>query len=577
MGDYGIEINDTFLDFYPDTVLSFELNSPLYFGDDANEIQGSFMFSVNVPLSPGNRLLLQNPQLVDNARRFVKSVACGVWVEGVQLFQGTLDVVDSAERSVNVRVLINMLQPLKELQMNALNVGTFPVGRITTAELEAEMLATVQNPEAYNYVFVPVHNTAFFVTLSTFALAFDEFQNYYDLTTAAFSVQEGGAVTPFLKLNYVLSRLFAHVGYTLNNDFQTTVELQQLLVYNAYTLFSKLGATGHFDVPLNKCLSTTKANEFLKTVCSTFAVAPFANAFTQQVTLKCFKDLLTNAAKSDWTSKVVGLKQVSQSDEFPKHFKFLESDLSPVLEADKLPKFTTISTNIQMPKSGIYKIESEDSHVSAVLATVENSNTEQYTDYYPSDYKTVQTGTNTLESKVKTITTARLHSASFTSVDATTTWTYKNYFGAAIQHKGFDSGENSTTQSDIFMFYRGFKNLTAQFGPQGAIPYASNEVRTAVIGNATQPIEIGNTPAQYALHWDGEAGIYNRFWAEWHTFLSQKRHVTHVLNLSLKDLLAFEFSDKIRIDNKEYFVKTLKITLSRRGLQAVEADLITNS
>ena len=80
--------------------------------------------------------------------------------------------------------------------------------------------------------------------------------------------------------------------------------------------------------------------------------------------------------------------------------------------------------------------------------------------------------------------------------------------------------------------------------------------------------------AQYALIWTGEEGIYNRFWHEWYTFLQDARIVKRTLLLTVADIRNFSFKHKVVIANQAYFVKKMRVTLTRRGLQPTEVELV---
>jgi hypothetical protein len=75
--------------------------------------------------------------------------------------------------------------------------------------------------------------------------------------------------------------------------------------------------------------------------------------------------------------------------------------------------------------------------------------------------------------------------------------------------------------------------------------------------------------------WNGEKGLHNRFWGEWLTMLQNKRDVEMEVKLTTKELRAFSFKDKIRINNREYLARKLRVTLTKRGASVTKVSLVS--
>ena len=85
----------------------------------------------------------------------------------------------------------------------------------------------------------------------------------------------------------------------------------------------------------------------------------------------------------------------------------------------------------------------------------------------------------------------------------------------------------------------------------------------------------GEQVGDYSLLWDGEFGIYNKFWKRPYEMLKNKKEVVRSLNLTIRDLNNFRFYHKIRIENQNYFITKLRYTVTAKGLSPIEATMIT--
>jgi hypothetical protein len=85
----------------------------------------------------------------------------------------------------------------------------------------------------------------------------------------------------------------------------------------------------------------------------------------------------------------------------------------------------------------------------------------------------------------------------------------------------------------------------------------------------------GTLLGDYSLRWDGQYGMYESWWIGWHTMLKQGKRISLRLLLTVPDLINFNFEDKIRIGNMDYFVEKLRVTFTESGLAPVEANLVS--
>lgn len=70
-------------------------------------------------------------------------------------------------------------------------------------------------------------------------------------------------------------------------------------------------------------------------------------------------------------------------------------------------------------------------------------------------------------------------------------------------------------------------------------------------------------------------GIYNRFFKYWLLFQKNRRVITLNVKWPLRLLLRFDYEMKIRFNRNNYLLSSMKIKITNRGIQNVEAKLIT--
>jgi len=103
----GIRIDNTFLDLYGNTSITFDLNTPVFLGEDVEVLPGSFSFPINLPATTRNVRTLGYPQVEDNEDRFRIDEPCEVLVDGNVLFRGRLTVRSASFKTIRIYILIN--------------------------------------------------------------------------------------------------------------------------------------------------------------------------------------------------------------------------------------------------------------------------------------------------------------------------------------------------------------------------------------------------------------------------------------------------------------------------------------
>ena len=80
--------------------------------------------------------------------------------------------------------------------------------------------------------------------------------------------------------------------------------------------------------------------------------------------------------------------------------------------------------------------------------------------------------------------------------------------------------------------------------------------------------------ADKSLLWQGEEGLYNTFWKEWHYTQRYNKRVRRRFNLPLSEIITFNFDQLIQSENQKYMVETMRITLTPQGIKPIDTTMI---
>lgn len=109
---------------------------------------------------------------------------------------------------------------------------------------------------------------------------------------------EGYGCTPFLKVSYILERIFQAYGYkVVENPFATHHQLSRLVVLNNAVDACVKGTLRYADL-----MPGCTINEFMQALWCRFGLLFFVNSNTKEVRLKFIRDILNEPHTEDWTS-----------------------------------------------------------------------------------------------------------------------------------------------------------------------------------------------------------------------------------------------------------------------------------
>lgn len=560
----GVKIKGQWLDLKPGTTLSFELNSPIYLGDDTDVLPGSFSFPFDLPLSPHNRRLLRNPDLLDSDEDLLKDEYCEFWAGGFSLFQGKLSIKDCTPAYAKAYLQLNALKDLKDKKLSDINFPMVTLGA-TAADALAHAKNTALNPANYDYIFCPVYNPDFLETKteSEFNYSKNEYLNYYNVDTQSF--ESVGAAMPFLKLDYVLRKGLSEIGYTFNNTFQTDEELKRLVLYNN---FSIIKADGNWNTQVNlkqHVNSDTKYTDLLKQVCRLFCLAPFTNIFDKTLDLVPLKELLKLPVKDDWTSKTSAEYTKSEEANYPKIFRF-KSAYEGTTDAWVERKYTwdeEIRNYLDMDSFAYDRTYYEYGHESwyNVLEATPGEQGVFIGNRFVPEVDTGKKEGFDFESELGIMFNeiTYLQEGNFS----------KRWLVPFVKEQGTKDAKSPQNFRNRLMLYHSMLKSSANINSPAAgplYPCASTNIY-----DLDKNVITGE---QYSLNWL-RPGLFNTWWKGWSERLQRKRDVKVKLRLTLRDLLNFDFKYRVKIRNQEYFVKRLRVTFANTQILDIEADLVS--
>jgi hypothetical protein len=564
----GIKHNGELFDLKPGSNLSFELQNLLFSNSDASRLPGSFSFPFSLPNTPDNRAKFGFSDRIDRATALLTRLNIQVLADGKELFPGVLtirEVSSGVGGEIRVDIVINPLSNVKQTPLNELDLGG-DRSFANAAAVLADAKATTTAPLDYDYIYFPIWNRDFLEAGST-GLDSHLFQNFYNVTTQAFSVDDDHPILmPFVRLEYVLDRIFQDQDYTFINDWQITDELKSIVLYNNRSLWTDEGL--ETTINLQNHVSQTASSALIRKIMGSFCLGLFYNTWSRTLRLIPVRDLLGRAPKHDWTEKQLVPHTIATNVAQPEIICWQEDESDGAWEwYRKYPKPENVAGEVTWAEMvsgpvGNYFITDRHAYYAKAPSRIlflhqtlgcapKEEGKPKFEAQCPALWDAFRYGEGQ-----SAIANAKYDLIPHCRIAGTVSY-------MAVPPGGGDP-EPVSQENDIpdrITIYRGI-------GPNfedDDYPLASG-IRFDGKGN-----EVGD----YSLRWDGPNGMYESWWVGWHTMLKQGKKVTMRLNLSLTDLINFNFEDKVRIGNIDFLVEKLRVNFNDQCLNPVEATLIS--
>lgn len=553
-----------FLDLPENFQLPLELNNQVFSSGDTGTLPGSFSFPTEAANTGAMKRLFRDVHLPTSATARRTAIE-GVWVyaNGMPLMYGRLTVRSADENRVKFDIVANPLASLKDVNLPDLDYeGERSLGVYTMAGYQTQ---TALFPEDWDFAFFPVV-TGDILSIAT--IPDENWLNYYDQSgSAGFQPMGSGGVTPFVKLEYILKRMFASYGegFEFRNDWQRPedYELRRLYLYNNVDarILSVAGQpTFPGAIDLKKHVPKIKSTEMLKKVCAQWNLGLFTNVFDRTVKLAPVVNTLTADAAHDWTTYRAGRATVEYNSDAPRKYAYDEYEPLPpgAPKVADMRRFT-------------------DFQAFAAAGTIAE------------EYVYIECANLVLNQRWYNYQTSFQNNGWGGYPEIETEGGGEDYNpGMAILAGGFDyyrakggistfvdnAGEWKYTPQDYalaLMFYRGIQSYN--WPVSGNSPYlytAGAGVRADITENNVVLAE-----AKRSLNWEGEYGLYENYHQKWNELLRNGKQVTQTFALPVPKFVKFNFDQKVRVGSMEYIVKKLRVSKLVDARVIVEATMLS--
>lgn len=121
------------------------------------------------------------------------------------------------------------------------------------------------------------------------------------------NLSPGYYITPFMRANYLLKRLFQYFGYTLLDNFFTETEPFKSMVFINNTIDSLVNGTIRLAHLVPNCYCSTLLEVFRKKFCCEF----IPDEVARTVRIEFFKDIIKEQSDTDLSSYLVGYPEIA--------------------------------------------------------------------------------------------------------------------------------------------------------------------------------------------------------------------------------------------------------------------------
>lgn len=387
------------------------------------------------------------------------------------------------------------------------------------------------------------------------------------------TIGPGYYISPFIRVNHVLSRIFAHFGYTLQENFFTqTAPFNKMVLLN-----NRIDTLVNLKLIVSDLLPDVSATEMLAVIRKKFNCEFSVDEGSRTVGIVFLKDVVASPPDADLTDRVTADPTVNYKSE--KDFKRLKLTPAATLDGeaednyDNLAEmFKTAPTAIFDPVTGAFARigYSGDYAVSVKIGE-------------PSQPYDTGEGLETEEVEIpECIPEPRTLITTYSNEDGAVEHSYGQflYVGGykTVNSKMVIAGDDNQESTDGT--YKLLPMLafvsTASGHAEGTIsPYdiRSSEAVTRAPGSQYPYQKLWN----YALYYNGEDGIFERFYRQYDQLLRNSLMPVKVrLLLTQSEKQNLKAWAKVTIRGVAFLLGKLKFTLGGKT-EPVESELLTSA
>jgi len=560
----SIKINEQFLQIPENTTFTMNEESPLFLGGDMDKIVTGYSSNIKFPLTRYNMGVLGFPSAIDNYGQIVHEVECIVYNNGWPIAYGIANISKISNTTGTLKLIVNPYKKMKGTQLSELELEEVTLA--DSAAMRSRAKDTAIHPLDYNYAFFPVYNPGWWVEVPEVANPLSEnfyaqrHQNFYNDFGHFSETHKSKAAMPFVRLDYLLSKIVENSDYVIENNFQITDELRSIYIYNNNSIYILNDATGEIEwsntFVLQDHLPPTTASEFIKWVAKTFALALLPSQERGIFKIDPFQNILDSKEELDWTPYVIEDYGIDQDNKTPQILGYELSPSDGLSESNNYRPFVNYTTvdktaDVDGAPEGLVYVKSTSTYWKKD-STGKKFHHQQFNrikfDKEPA-----------FLAKLEPLHSIRRYTLPLSG------YSFIKWPTVGIRIAGNMRDEDQGAECGMrIMIYRGLHNHEGT-----DYPYASDA--------NYDPDENPIAGAELSLRWDGEKGLYEKYWKNWLFFLQNRKVVNRTFILPLKDIENFSWEKKVRVGNMLYFVNKLKkrylSTLDNKV--KVEAELST--
>jgi hypothetical protein len=559
-----IVVNNQFLDLFPDTSISYTLLSPIF-----NEI-GSYSYPFEIPATTHNKKTFSFPGRLDKFDFQCNQYDVQVFFKGSLFISGSIVAEESGD-TIECYITTgngHFNSAIKDLSMKSVDLGileSLPSGSALYNYLNGAVNSSYPD---YPFAMFPLINYLFY-SGTAFQYYWDDFPyyNYWDLDNPGFN--SSMMLTPFVYIPYFLDKLSQKFGYTIKSSIFHSGELKNLVLYNSLDAIKN----PTWDHPFG-LVPDFELSGFISGLQSMFGCVFFVNESTREITIRHLKDIIVDSLSIDFSDNIISLKAILEdrtegySFEFnpdagignlPDQYKTIEDYMtvkSPVADLGSLPLSGNEVNDIRLV---------EDQFRYYIYAYNAGSGSNSWQMFGSSTLKAInQKGENPMEVATDLF-PIDMQFEPFPTMPGSSN-IYGKILVPVTSHKGLTPlYDHLNPLKDKYkprlMFYRGmFEDDSGNQYPLGS---------ASVYDASHNKI----TDADISIQWDGEYGLFNNFYKEWFYWKTNNaRKVEIKKKMSINELISFDASRKYRIQNKNFLISKIELTLSLDSLSEAKIE-----
>jgi hypothetical protein len=602
------------LDLYPDTSVELEYINPAFATADES---GSFGYPFDLPGTSTNHRISGHAYMLERRDVIGISIEVRLTLFGLPIALGVAKLTYPVSRE-RIRVFLVVSRFSDLIKNRSIRSVPYPAREEYATDfgpLETRM-GEVVAPNSEEFVFYPsmlsseggfVQNDYVDGTFRLFAQMDGLTQPGADLSTFYFTA------VPHPYLVDVYRRVVEGNGYSFDDGlFSTAADLRQLVLHH----HRPCGADEVADllyIDLKESVPDVAISTFLRSVDSVFCTKPYPDNQRKSFRLVQLQNLLDSPAQ-EWTDKASPGHEVTPTENngyllrydvandplhdtwLVWHFKELlkptynsyynwtnAQTLSRIEELEDVEAPALRDTYYVEASAAFYyfrvpgwarlayslKGEMPDPTTLATAAEGDvwySTNERQYLIYLRKDAGGALSWRHMAYQKIgeqkigegETPLVATAQSVNLRMIDlATLPYPMPSDHPVAAPQSIYDLPEDKSLR---LLIYRGL-DATVYAGYR--YPFATPDVYD------TRGVKVGT----HSLRWEGDHGLYEKFWKRWLDFLGSTRKVTRKLRLTAADIFNLDMTQQVRIENINYLIGKINVAVTMRGISEARAEL----